>query len=127
LRQIKSKIRAMEMLKKSKLPKNLELQHKKNRIKRMNNMLQSKEVNDDYKRHHEHHHVAKYHDVPNYDELYRKFMTEFEFKKAQKKKNTTVKPFVLRSASRTRNVPIENKKKPSISRSMSMLSLSKRV
>lgn len=123
LKRMKSKIRAMEMLKNSKMPKNLELQHKMNKLKRMNSMSRSHDAL--HRLDNRRASLDRSHEIPNYDKLYRKFMTEFEFRKAQNKKNTEIKPFVLRSASRARNRQNrDNKADRKVTRSKSLMSLS---
>lgn len=45
----------------------------------------------------------KKYEIPNYDMLYKHFITQLELNKALNKKNTKVKPFVLKSSQRIRS------------------------
>lgn len=78
--------------------------------------------------------TGQQHDIPNYDNLYRRFLTTFEFKRAQQKRNTTVKPFTFRTDSRSSRraaavaaVNDEKKKQTDMARSMSLMNLSELI
>jgi hypothetical protein len=102
-KQLKSRIRAVELLKQSKMPHNMELQEKKKQfeyernqffIKEMNRLQREAELNRSQKSGLGKSKRKSY-EVPDYDELYKKFVIEFERKKALARKNTKVEPFVL--------------------------------
>ena len=67
------------------------------------------------------------HEVPDYDALYKKFIVELENKKNQNRKHVKAAPFVLETASRTRNCTEHNHKneQPVMTRSNSLSRLSK--
>lgn len=87
----------------------------------MNMELEAESAAKHSEQHRANKYAIRYHDVPNYDEMYRKFMVDFEMQKARKKKNTVVEPFRLRSASRTRaKPPADSSKRPKTSNSSSL-------
>ena len=105
-KQINKQMRSLELLKQSKMPHNLELQQNKKLLEmerneffiREMNRLQKEVENKETKKN-----DLKTHEVPDYDELYKKFVIDMEKKKAGNRKSIKVEPFVLRAASRTRN------------------------
>lgn len=108
LKQLKSKVRAVELLKQSKLPHSMELNEKKKKLEyersqffmqEMNRLQKEAENSKDKPK--------KSYDVPDYDELYKKFVIEFERNKAKARKNTKVEPFIL-SESRVRESDFKN-------------------
>jgi hypothetical protein len=100
-KQLKARIRAIELLKQSKMPPNMELLEKKKQLEYERNQFFIKEMNRLQKeaehnaKNHEGQHKRKSYEVPDYDELYRRFVIEFERKKALSRKHTKVEPFTL--------------------------------
>ncbi len=98
-------MRAIELLNQSKLPHNMELLEEKKLLEIERNQLFIDEMNrlqrelSEKEKHNSS--IRKTHQVPDYDELYKKFTIEMETKKAVNRKNTRTVPFVLKSASRT--------------------------
>ena len=104
-KQINKQIRALELLKQSKLPHNMELMEEKKLLEIERNQLFLAEMNRLHREMKEKESknvsMRKSHDVPDYDDMYKKFTIELETRKAVNRKNTKSAPFVLRSASRT--------------------------
>ena len=129
-KQIKSQIRALELLKQSKLPQNMEMQNEKKKLEQERNEILLSEMNR-IKKEIEKKELRKKkykftHEVPDYDALYKKFIIELEMKKAQNRKHTKVEPFVLRSESRSRKNSATSKNDENVLvRSSSMSRLSK--
>ena len=100
-KQLKARIRAIELLKQSKMPPNMELLEKKKQLEHERNQFFIKEMNRLQKEAEENakakggQYKRKSYDVPDYDELYRKFVIEFERKKAMSRKHTKIEPFTL--------------------------------
>ena len=125
-------MRALELLRQSKLPHNMELQNEKKQLEEEKNQFFIKEMNKLQRQ------MAKKeskkarstrrhsHDVPDYDSLYKKFIVELENKKNQNRKHVRAEPFVLETASRTRNCNENHNhdEKPELFRSNSMSRLS---
>ena len=106
-RQIRSQIRAYELLKESKLPRNMLLQEEKKRLEiERDNLI--KDQMDEYKI--ELKKKKKSTDprnsIPNYDALYKKFIADLEAKKAQNhmKKPVQCKPFTFHTKEKMRKV-----------------------
>lgn len=110
-RQIRNQIRAYETLKESKLPRNMELFEEKRRleiereIERENFIKEQMELASKFKVKNEK--LAKSSklstSIPNYDELYKKFATELEQRKAESQKKTTIcKPFKFSSTNKNK-------------------------
>jgi hypothetical protein len=100
-KQLKARIRAIELLKQSKMPPNMELLEKKKQLEYERNQFFIKEMNrlqkeaEENSKTHGGQHKRKTYEVPDYDELYRKFVIEFERKKALSRKHTKIEPFTL--------------------------------
>jgi protein FAM161A len=103
-KQIKNRIRAIELLKQSKLPSNMELMEQKKMLEQERNALYLKEIHrlnkkiDTAMKHTSKSAASKYrlaHDVPDYEALYKKFIIELETRKAQNRKHTKIEPFNL--------------------------------
>lgn len=128
-RRIRKQIRALELLKQSKLPHNMELQEEKKMLEVERNQMFIKEMNrlqrelneKEKKRRHKF-----FHDIPDHDAKYRKFIIELETRKAYNRKNTQAKPFNLMSGTRARDCEHESFYKastqPSFARSSSSMS-----
>ena len=104
-KQIQRQMRALEMLKESKLPhsmglmedkKLLEMERNQQFITEMNNL--HKELNDKTL---QQANLRKNHEVPDYEEQFKNFTIQMEKRKAFNRKNTRTVPFQLRSATRT--------------------------
>jgi hypothetical protein len=131
-KQIKSRMRAIELMKKSKLPHNMELQEEKRKLEEERNRLFMEEMTRLQQEVEEKEltrkHPRKSYEIPDYDALYRKFIIELETKKAHGKKNTKTEPFVLRSSMQARKCRHEHPEEAkSIVRSSSMSRLSELI
>lgn len=104
-KQIQRQMRALEMLKESKLPNNMGLMEEKKLLEMERNQLFMTEMNRMHKELNDKElqqaNLRKNHDVPDYDEQYKNFTIQLEKRKAFNRKNTKAAPFQLRSASRT--------------------------
>lgn len=132
-KQLKSQMRAIELLKQSKLPNNMQLQEEKKKLEQERAKIFIKEVSKLQKKidkslerrarsANRNKPSRKSHDVPDFNTMYKKFVIEMEMKKAENRKNTKSEPFVLLTETRTRP-PKEEKSAPKRSNSMSRLSL----
>lgn len=131
-KQIKSQMRALELLRQSKLPHNMELQNEKKQLEEEKNQFFIKEMNKlqrqmNRKQSRKKNTRRHSHEVPDYDTLYKKFIVELENKKNQNRKHVKAEPFVLETALRGRNCneSHNHNEKPQMSRSSSMSRLSK--
>jgi hypothetical protein len=97
-KKIQNQVRSIELLKQSKLPSNMEMQEERKMMEIERNQMFIQEMNRLQKEINKREQVkngkASY-TVPDYDALYKKFMTEFERKKSQNRKYTEPKPFAL--------------------------------
>ncbi len=99
-------MRALEMLKASRLPNNMSLMEEKKMLEMERNEVfmaemerLHREMNDKQLQLER---LRKNHDVPDHDEAYRSFTVQLERHKAANRKNTRTVPFTLRSGSRSR-------------------------
>ncbi len=123
-KQISKQMRSLELLKNSKLPHNMELQEAKKLLEMERNQMFIDEMNRlqteiDFKE--SKINPRKTHEIPDYDEQYRKFVIELENKKMQNRKAIRTEPFTLRAASRTRKSSV-NKVDVKFNRSNSSMS-----
>jgi hypothetical protein len=79
-RQIRKQIRSNELLQKSKMPRNMELQKLKKELEVQRDLMLNTPNNT--RPPIGNRNAKKSYNVPNYDELYKRFMQEFEAKKA---------------------------------------------
>ena len=96
-------MRALELLKKSKMPKNMLVQQTKRRSAAEQASFfpnDSYAATNHHQPHHQHHHHN--HDVPDYDEMYRRFVVDFEKKQAEARKTIKVEPFKRLTETRAR-------------------------
>lgn len=104
-KQIQRQMRALEMLKESKLPHNMGLMEEKKLLEIERNQLFISEMNNLHKELNDkalqQANLRKNHDVPDYEEQFKNFTIQMEKRKAFNRKNTKTVPFHLRSASRT--------------------------
>lgn len=125
-KQISKQMRALEMLKKSKLPQNMELLEAKKLLEMEQDQMFANEMNRlqkeiDMKE--SKINKIKTHEIPDYDECYRKFIIELENRKNQNRKNIVPQPFVLRAESRTRKkTETNNQSNIKLNRSSSSMS-----
>ena len=130
-KQIYKQMRALELLKQSKMPHNLELQQNKKLLEMERNEYFIQEMNRLQKELEDKEGIKnnrKTHEIPDYDELYRKFVIEMENKKNMNRKSIKAEPFVLLAASRTRaKNNLDNTSQTQMSRSSSMSRLSKKI
>jgi hypothetical protein len=104
-KQINKQMRSIELLKQSKLPHNMEMQEAKKLLEMEQNQMFIDEINRlqkeiDIKE--AKINQRKTHEIPDYDEQYRKFTVELENKKNKNRKHIKTEPFVLRAVNRTR-------------------------
>jgi hypothetical protein len=125
-------MRALELLRQSKLPHNMELQNEKKQLEEEKNQFFVKEMNKLQRQLNKKQSRKKVtrrlsHDVPDYDTLYKKFVVELENRKSQNRKHVKAEPFVLETALRTRNCneTHNHNENPRMTRSSSMSRLSK--
>jgi hypothetical protein len=112
-RQIRKQIRSNELLQKSKMPRNMALQKLKKELEIQRDAMLNTPNNTRPPLANQK--TRKSYIVPNYDELYKKFMMEFEEKKAanQKNKAKAPKPFSFDSKNEKRNsVARQNSSRP---------------
>lgn len=125
-KQINKQMRSLELLKKSKLPHNMEMQEAKKLLEIERNQMFINEINRlqkeiDIKE--SKINKRKTHEIPDYDELYKKFTIELENKKNQNRKHIKTAPFVLRAASRNRkSIDQRNQSDIKLNRSSSSMS-----
>lgn len=125
-KQINKQMRSLELLKKSKLPHNMEMQEAKKLLEIERNQMFINEINRlqkeiDIKE--SKINKRKTHEIPDYDELYKKFTIELENKKNQNRKHIKTAPFVLRAASRNRkSIDQSNQSDIKLNRSSSSMS-----
>lgn len=102
--------------------KMLEVERNQMFIKEMNRLQRELNEKESKRRRHKF-----FHDIPDHDAKYRKFIIELETRKACNRKNTQAKPFNLMSATRARDCEHESFYKastaqPSFARSSSSMS-----
>ena len=108
-KKIKSQIRSHNLLKSSKLPKNMRLLKDKKRLVDERQSFSSAELNKLMKSKENSKKVRKSYDVPNYDDLYKKFASEVEAKRyAGQSKTTVCKPFSLHTNDRAKKKELAN-------------------
>lgn len=104
-KEINKQMRALEMLKQSKLPNNMGLMEEKKTLEIERNQLFISEMNRLHQEMNDKElqnaNLRKSHDVPDFDEQYKNFTIQLEKRKAYNRKNTTAVPFNLRTKSRT--------------------------
>jgi len=87
-------MRALELLRQSKMPHNMELQNEKKQLEEEKNQFFVKEMNKLQRQLNKKQSRKKAtrrlsHDVPDYDTLYKKFVVELENRKNQNRKRST--------------------------------------
>lgn len=131
-KQLKNQIRALELLKQSKLPNNMQLQEEKKKLEQERAKIYLKEISRLQKKidmslerrtnsANKNKAPRKSHDVPDHNNLYKKFTIDMEMKKAENRKDIKSEPFVLLTETRTRP-PKEENLAPKRSNSISRLS-----
>ncbi|CAF1013326.1 unnamed protein product [Brachionus calyciflorus] len=133
-KQLKNQMRALELLKNSKMPNNMALYEEKKKLEQERAKLYIKEMSKLQKKVDQSlkkratsatkSRKQKTHDVPDFDAMYRKFVIELETRKAENRKNTKAEPFLLLTESRTRAKNDEESKNIKRSNSMSRLNKS---
>jgi hypothetical protein len=115
-RKIKAQIRSHKLLKSSQLPKNMRLLRDKKKLEEERKSFSSAELKKLIKSEESSKKVRKSYDIPNYDDLYKKFATEVEAKRyAGQSKTTVCKPFSLHTNDRAKKKAISSNNSSRIS------------
>jgi hypothetical protein len=115
-RKIKAQIRSHKLLKSSQLPKNMRLLKDKKKLEEERKSFSSAELKKLIKSEESSKKVRKSYDIPNYDDLYKKFATEVEAKRyAGQSKTTVCKPFSLHTNDRAKKKAISSNNSSRIS------------